>query len=165
VSLLWGGVPLRNMRTSAEKSSQPKADAQSTCYCHKTWLAPAICCCLKLWLALRLCCCLLQWLAQFACRCPMAWLCSLGGPECVREKSVHRPMNPPNQSLAVVMVGRTDCYCKLSGSSLTTEPKLKPTLRRLTDMYNGESLSLCLLRGQKAMTESDDLRQLHIRHA
>jgi hypothetical protein len=26
VSLLWGGVPLRNKRTSAEKSSQSKAD-------------------------------------------------------------------------------------------------------------------------------------------
>src|SRR5215510_118584 len=33
-----------------------------------------------------------------------------GDSACVREKSVHRPMNPPNQSRAVVMVGRTGCY-------------------------------------------------------
>src|SRR5262245_6330584 len=33
--------------------------------------------------------------------------CSFSGPACVREKSGHRPMNPPNQSRAVVMVGRT----------------------------------------------------------
>jgi hypothetical protein len=36
-------------------------------------------------------------------------LCSFGGPACVREKSVHRPVNPPNQSRVVVMVGRTGC--------------------------------------------------------
>jgi hypothetical protein len=38
--------------------------------------------------------------------------CSFGRPARVREKSVHRPMNPPNQSRAVVMVGRTGCYSK-----------------------------------------------------
>jgi hypothetical protein len=36
--------------------------------------------------------------------------CSFGRPACVREKSMHQPMNPPNQSRAVVMVGRTGCY-------------------------------------------------------
>ena len=39
-------------------------------------------------------------------------LCSFGERACVREKSVHRLMNPPNQSRAVVMVGRTGCYSK-----------------------------------------------------
>jgi len=43
---------------------------------------------------------------------------------------------------------------------------LRRALRgRQRDMYSGEGLSLCLLRGQKAMTESDDLLQLHIRNA
>jgi hypothetical protein len=36
--------------------------------------------------------------------------CSFGEPACIREKSMHQPMNPPNQSRAVVMVGRTGCY-------------------------------------------------------
>jgi len=38
--------------------------------------------------------------------------CSFGGPACVREKSVNGPMNPPNQSRAVVMVGRSICHSR-----------------------------------------------------
>ena len=34
-------------------------------------------------------------------------LCSFGWPACVREKVVNGQMNPPNQSRAVVMIGRS----------------------------------------------------------
>jgi len=36
--------------------------------------------------------------------------CSFGRSARVREKIAHRPMNPPNQSQAVVMVGRSICH-------------------------------------------------------